>query len=178
MKTFIVAGLMAAAAAAYAGPEIRMTSELEDLIALYRRGDYRAAFKGFGVQARKGEALAQAMLGKMYADGQGTARDDALAVEWLTRAAARGDDLAQNRLGDMYTDGRGVAQDLAKAAGFYREAARQHNAAACYRLAQAYEEGSGVPLDQEMALTYYRQAAELGHAGAKSRLEDRRLGDF
>ncbi len=171
-KQILLAGLLAVAGAAQAGADLRMTSELEELVGLYRHGDYQAAFKGLSKYARKGEAYAQGLLGKMYADGQGTPQNDALAVEWLSRAAARGDELAQNRLGDMYAEGRGLPQDLEKAVGFYREAAEQYNAAACYSLGLAYEEGRGVAVDHAAALRYFRLAAKLGNAGAQFELDN------
>src|SRR5450830_1640487 len=74
-KQILWTGLLALAGAAHAGAEIRMTSELEELVGLYRHGDYQAAFKGLSRQARKGEAYAQGLLGKMYAEGQGTPQD-------------------------------------------------------------------------------------------------------
>ena len=173
LKNLLFSVLLAMVSAVQAGQDIRMTSELEEIVALYKRGDYQAAFKGFSREARKGEAFAQAMLGKMYADGQGTPQNDALALEWLTRAAKRGDALAQNRLGFMYTEGQGVAQDLTMAAFFYREAAEQYNANACYSLAKAYDEGLGVTVDHEAALRYYKRAARLGNLPAQSELDSR-----
>src|SRR5471030_2475121 len=172
LRQIFLAGLLAAAGTAQAGADIRMTSELEELVGLYRRGDYQAAFKGLSKHARQGEAYAQGLLGKMYADGQGTPQNHALAVEWLSRAAARGDDLAQNRLGDMYAEGRGLPQDLEKAVAYYRDAAEQYNAAACYSLGLAYEEGRGVAVDHAAALRYYRLAAKLGNAGAQFELDN------
>ena len=47
----------------------------------------------------------------MYADGQGVAKDDGLAVKWYRLAAEQGDADAQSKLGFMYANHRGVPKD-------------------------------------------------------------------
>ncbi|MBM3508219.1 MAG: SEL1-like repeat protein, partial [Alphaproteobacteria bacterium] len=57
----------------------------------YGRGDYAAALKEWRPLAEQGDAIAQALLGFMYAEGQGVPQDHAEAVKWYRRAAEQGD---------------------------------------------------------------------------------------
>jgi len=50
----------------------------------------------------------------MYANGQGVAQDDAMAVYWYGQAAEQGHALAQYNLGGMYSSGRGVERDTVR----------------------------------------------------------------
>ena len=59
----------------------------EDGVAAYRRGEYAAALKFWRPLAEQGNALAQAFLGVMYADGDGVPRDGGEAVKWYRKAA-------------------------------------------------------------------------------------------
>jgi TPR repeat protein len=52
--------------------------------------DYAIAFPKFSVLAQHGNATAQFNLGAFYFNGQGVAKDEQLAYEWLARSAAQG----------------------------------------------------------------------------------------
>ena len=58
-------------------------------------------------RSRGGDVAAQHNLGVMYAEGKGTAQDDAKVIEWARRAAEAGNAIAQANLGLMYRDGKG-----------------------------------------------------------------------
>jgi uncharacterized protein len=62
--------------------------------------------------AQRGDAHAQAMLGFMYANGEGVPQSYDLAVEWYKRAAEQGDANGQYLLGLMYDKGFGVTADV------------------------------------------------------------------
>jgi TPR repeat protein len=64
------------------------------------------------LKAEKGDADAQSKLGKMYATGEGVAKDPAAAVKWFRAAAEQGYASGQCGLGVMYATGEGVAKDL------------------------------------------------------------------
>ena len=51
--------------------------------------------------AEQGNAKAQAILGFMYAEGRGVAKENAEAVKWFLMAAEQGDITAQFNLGTM-----------------------------------------------------------------------------
>jgi hypothetical protein len=60
-----------------------------------------------------------------YLNGIGTTRDEALAAEWLKKAANQGDNRAQSTLSDLYSKGRGVPRDVVRAYTWAAIAARE-----------------------------------------------------
>jgi hypothetical protein len=76
-------------------------------------------------KAEQGDATAQNILGMMYANGQGMARDDAEAVKWWRKAAEQNNMKAQFNLGLFYNRGEGVSQSNAEAIKWWRKAAAQ-----------------------------------------------------
>nr|WP_281379207.1 peptidoglycan-binding protein [Halomonas campaniensis] len=56
----------------------------------YERQEYRQALQEFGAAARRGDADAQYMLGRLHEAGSGTAQDFVEAHKWYNLAAARG----------------------------------------------------------------------------------------
>ncbi len=59
----------------------------QDGVAAYERGDYMRAFAELEAAAQAGNTDAQYYLGLMYANGQGVAKDENLAGQWLSCAA-------------------------------------------------------------------------------------------
>lgn len=72
------------------------------------RGDYVAAARLLAPLAQRGNARAQAMLGFMYANGQGVPQAYDAATYWYRLSAEQGDTAAQYLLGLMYDKGQGV----------------------------------------------------------------------
>ena len=64
------------------------------------------------VRAEQGDAPAQFMLGRMYANGDGVPQDAAEAVRWYRLAAEQGLAEAQFNLGVMYANGQGVSHKM------------------------------------------------------------------
>ena len=81
----------------------------EDGIAARQRGSNPEAIKRFRAGAIQGDARAQAMLGVMYYNGDGTAQNFAEAAKWLQLSAAQGIRSAQFLLGRSYRMGNGMA---------------------------------------------------------------------
>ena len=75
--------------------------------------------------ADQGLADAQFILGLMYYQGEGVAKDEQEAAAWIRRAADQGLALAQFTLGLMYYEGKGVPKDEQEAVVWYRRAADQ-----------------------------------------------------
>ena len=59
-------------------------------------------------RAGSGDPGAQLEAAEKYASGDGVAKDNAKAIEWLEAAANQGIAEAQTKLGAMYLGGRGV----------------------------------------------------------------------
>jgi TPR repeat protein len=135
----------------------------EQLSAMLEESPPRAA-QAILLAAGEGEVEAQALLGQILLDGQGIAKDQALALRWFGIAAGRGHLMARNMLGRCHEHGWGVAADAAVAAQHYRIAAEAGLDWAMYNLANLLATGRGVAVDHLQALALYRRAAEVGHA--------------
>lgn len=144
-------------------------------------------------RAERGDAAAQADLGRRYYAGDGVPQDDAEAARWTRLAAEQGHAPAQYSLGLLYFRGRGVVGDDVAAARWYRAAAEQGHPPAQAALSSLYAYGAGVEedpvlagmwielawrasLDGEDWRLYARQRAELASwATAEQTAEGRRL---
>jgi TPR repeat protein len=83
--------------------------------AAWQSGHYADAIKDAQARAAKGDAKAEALLGRAYYEGVGVARNYPTALNWLNKAAAQKNADALFILGLMYEWGRGVIQDVPKA---------------------------------------------------------------
>lgn len=77
----------------------------------FARGEYGNAARLLLPLAERGNARAQAMVGFMYATGQGLPQAYDAASYWYRLAAEQGDTTAQYLLGLAYDKGQGVPQD-------------------------------------------------------------------
>ena len=80
----------------------------------------REAFPGVLRAAEANDAVAQMIVGTMYADGLGVARDTTDALRWLHKSADQNLPLAKANLGVMYENGQGVPRDITEAAKWFR----------------------------------------------------------
>ena len=96
--------LLAATASSHAG-------SLPNGNAAFARGDYVRAAGILLPLAERGNARAQAMVGFMYATGQGVPQSYDAAGYWYRLAAEQGDVTAQYLLGLAYDKGQGVPLD-------------------------------------------------------------------
>ena len=132
----------------------------------YKRGDYATALREWLPLAEAGDAVAQATLGVLYANGKGVPVNDTEAVKWYRRSAEQGNAFAQSNLGYRYEIGKGVARDDKQAVKWYRKAAEQGNAEAQTSLGSMYANGRGVPEDPLMTYAWSDLAADQGSAVA------------
>ena len=72
---------------------------IEDGSKAYRQGNYAEAYHLLQPLAAQGDAVAQEVLGVMYAEGQGVQKDEAQAVQLFRQAAEQGNDRGQYNLG-------------------------------------------------------------------------------
>ena len=123
------------------------------------------AFDVFSALEAAGSAQAAGVVGDMYRQGEGVAKDPAEAATHYQRSADGGDDYGHFRLALAYQRGEGVAQDWAAAADHFRSCAdlQRDQEGICARgLANSYEFGRGVPEDKDQAYAWYLRGAELG----------------
>lgn len=131
---------------------------LEDGVAAYKAKEYGKAAELWRPLAEKGDPGAQYLLGTLYVEGKGVARDDAAAVKWFQRAANQGDPRAQYDLGASYAEGTGVAKSAVEAAKWFQRAANQGMPFAQLNLALLYAAGNGVPQDNVEAFKWLELA--------------------
>jgi Sel1 repeat len=74
-------------------------------VAAYNRGDYPTAYREFLPLAQRGDARAQANVGRLYHEGHGVPQDYAEAVKWFRKAADQGYTGSQFQLGSLYSHG-------------------------------------------------------------------------
>jgi hypothetical protein len=163
-------GLAAAAVVATAliAPSCRAepVHDLSEALIRYAKLDYPAAHRMLAPLADNGDAVAQEILGFMYARGEGVRRDDAAAFHWFTLAAEAGRPEAQFELGRIYRDGVGVAADGKTALQWLLRAADQGKADAYDAVAELYLGRSGIAADPAAASEWFHRAAEHGSARA------------
>jgi hypothetical protein len=128
----------------------------------YNRSDFVTAHKIFEPLAEKGQALAEYILGLMYANGQGVPESYPEALKWLTKAAEQGEAKAQFSVGVIYFKGLAMTANPAEAFKWYRRAADQGNTQAQYNLGAMYAKGQTVPQDAVKAHILYASAADHG----------------
>ena len=115
-----------------------------------------------GVAAAKGDALAQYRLATLYGAGLGVARDEAVALDWMGKAAAQRQPDAEYFMAAMESRKHNDAASV----DWLRRASRHGHAEAQYRLGLDYAEGRGVAKDGPEALGWLQQAARNGHPEA------------
>ena len=120
--------------------------------------------------AEAGDASAELLVGLQYLEGKGEPRNDAMAVDWLSRAAAKGQPVAQYDLGALYADGRGVHADAVQAFQWFGAAALRGNRRAMHFLAIAYAEGVGTAKNLPEAARWFERSATLGAVNSQFNL--------
>jgi TPR repeat protein len=123
------------------------------------RKDPAEAFKWLLEAAKSGNVQAQARVGRMSLEAEGTAADFSEGLKWLERAANAGDEEAQTDLGELYLQGVAAARDFGKAMNWFQRASKQGNARAQMGLGTMYAQGQGVPKDMDLARGYLEKAA-------------------
>ena len=93
--------------------------EFDGAFNAYSSGDFGVARTLLKPLAQGGDIHAQYLLGRIYSEGEGVAKNDAEGVKWYRLAADRGDIVSQLALGTMYVNGRGVKQDFVQAYSWF-----------------------------------------------------------
>lgn len=147
-----------------------------DLAAFYlhppdeTKPDPEQAVRYYDKAATSGNALAESMLGKIYADGVLGKPDYEQAVAWYKKGADQGQRDAEYGLAVRYLMGQGVALDDEEARRLFRAAADQGLADAQLEAGMLLEQGVGGPAEPALAGHYYELAADQGMPQAQFRL--------
>jgi TPR repeat protein len=116
-------------------------------------------------EAEAGDHIAELNFAICLAKGVDVARDDALAVRYLRRAA-RHIPSARYWYGLMIAEGRGVPLNLAKARHHFSLAVKAGQTEAAVALGEMLMNGRGGPCDVERAMNLFHWAADRKSRGA------------
>jgi TPR repeat protein len=161
------------AAAAKTGSELKSkvpVSGEEAAYIAFEQGQYLTALDLAERSASRGDAAAHTLVGRIYAEGLGVNKDEAVAARWFARGAELGDIEAAFALGLQLAEGRGVEKDRVAAGQMFEQAARKGHAYANYNLALLFLNGDGKPENPYRAAQHMRYAAEQGVAVAQYNL--------
>jgi TPR repeat protein len=118
-----------------------------------------AAAPWYAIAARQQHAKAALMLGLLYKNGEGVARDDAQAARWLAQASERGNAHAMFLLSYIYDQGLGVPQDRAKGRRMLEEAAEHEYPPALQELALTMQAGDALTQKDELKASHLMMEA-------------------
>lgn len=120
--------------------------------------------------ANRGDTSAMKEMALRYSTGNGTTKDRALALQWLTMAAERGDKTAPLHIARHYISKDNPYPDPVQALYWYRKAARQGRAEAHTGIGYMHARGIGMPRNHKLAIKHYRKAAAMGDSYALNNL--------
>jgi TPR repeat protein len=155
----------------YAAPYLtEIGAEFTEGVNAFRERNYKLAMARLKPFGERGNARAQAYVGRMYEAGGGVERDYREAMRWFLMAAEQGDAFSKSHLGFLYEEGYGVTRDEKLAAQWYAKAADQGDAWSQARLARMFRDGRGVGQDLQKAADLFSKAAGQGSAWAQMNL--------
>lgn len=158
--SFLIAGLLALPIAAQADYARGKQA--------FEKKNYKAALAELTPESRRGNMDASFLLGRMYAEELGVARDDKRAYELFEKAANAGHAGAQGMVGMFYAQGRGGAmRDNAKSVEWTRKAAENGDPLSQYMMGVRAIDGLGVPKSPDDAVAWFGGAAEQNYALAQ-----------
>jgi len=146
------------------------TTPIDQGLAAYTAGDYKAAYNFTIPLADQGDPAAKNLLGMMYELGKGVPQDLARSVTYYRQGAEQGDQYAQYNLAVSYDAGTGIPQNYREAVRWFRRAADQGVSSAQYDLGVMIEQGRGTNKSFQKAAQWYQKAAKQGHVQAQNNL--------
>lgn len=126
---------------------------------LYRKEEYRQAFKLFKYLADNGYPLAYSMLGIAYENGEGVEKNEALMVGNYEKAIENGESWCAYNLGNYYY----YKQDYGKALEYFSQGCSSDNpfrSESYYMIGLMNENGFGVDNNISAAIRNYKKAVE------------------
>lgn len=133
----------------------------------FEQGQYLTALSLAEQAAKKDDPQAHTLVGRIYAEGLGVPKDEAVAARWYARGAELGDVEAAFALGLQFAEGRGIEKDMAAAARMFEMAAAKRHPYANYNLGLMFLNGQGKPENARRGALHIEYAAEQGVAAAQ-----------
>jgi TPR repeat protein len=126
--------------------------------------NFEMALKFLVGAASEGFAAANALIGKIYAEGSPEVPSDyRAAMEYFKRGRDLGHADGFSGMGMLYFYGMGMEQDYATALDYFQKAADKGSAEAQYFLGHMFYEGVGTKRNLNKALRYFQLASHGGH---------------
>jgi TPR repeat protein len=122
--------------------------------------------------AKRGDAIAQRVVGDFYRRGVGVERSATQSEHWLSKAIEQGDTAAMVLLGGLMLESSDDSARFPRAVELFGQAAAQGNTDAEYNLGVCFRRGFGVTPDRKQAELHYRSAARRDHESAQLALGD------
>ncbi|MFZ4455423.1 MAG: tetratricopeptide repeat protein [Bacteroidales bacterium] len=134
---------------------------------------YDKAFRYYRASAEAGCVRAVCIMGLMYCQGKGVAKNEYKAFRYLCFSAQNNDGEAQFFLGEMYRMGIATEVNCEQALYWYQQSAfnplsNESCLNAQYQLACMLYRGEGIPPNREMALYWLQQAVGAGYEPAEA----------
>jgi tetratricopeptide (TPR) repeat protein len=142
----------------------------QTLPAKYRASRRAAALEDYRQRVDHDDPTAEALLARMYSDGDGVPRDYAQALSLYRKSADQGSAAGEAGLGATYYYGRGVPVDYQASWNWYNRAAVQGNRYAQNAVGTMLADGLGTTRDYGQALNWFRKAADRHYARAEYNL--------
>jgi localization factor PodJL len=140
-----------------------LAEDLTQALVFYTKGEYAKAYPLLGTFAAHGNAVAQEILGRMYAEGQGVEPDEPSAFKWFLKAAMQGRTDAQFQAAVRYRDGLGTERNGKLALHWFNTAGERGAPHAFSALGALYRGHADVPPDPAAALESFRRGAQSDH---------------
>ncbi len=132
----------------------------------YKHGKFKKAMDSFQIASNNDDNRAMLVIGIMYANGDGVAKDQIKYAKWITKAANAGNEHAWTKLGNLYAS----KEDYKNAYKWFLKAANKGDVKAAYNLGYFYTGGLGVKMDLKEAFKWYNISAKAGNIDAQLNL--------
>ncbi len=118
---------------------------------------------------------AQILLGDLFVEGRGVARNFSLAWDWYWSAFAGGNAEGAYKLGRLIEAGRGVPRYIPKAVEWYKKAAGKGHVPSMMRIAEIYRDGlDDILPDPKVSAEWVAKAEETRRQAKKAAAEARK----
>jgi TPR repeat protein len=144
---------------AKAADDCACTEKLNDGLIAYVNEDFPLALRILESASEANDPVAQLLLGRMLASGQGTQKNCELAIYWLQRAASGGNGEAAFDLASFAEHGRCMKQNISAAIICYELAAAEGNDWAPNALGEIYLRTQGSAPNYAKASFWFRRGA-------------------
>lgn len=125
-------------------------------VAAYAQKRYYSAIDWYKEAAKQGSDSAMFNLANMYYRGEGTAKNDSLAMYWYRKAADMGVNEAMYGVAMLYYNGEGVTRNMNKAVEWLQKAAAKGNKNATEALKKLEEQGGSGEADFQKGAEAYQ----------------------